>query len=198
MNRDDENRLGERLGATDLFAALSAKTLRQLASNGHEMFLDAGRTLTEEGDGLLAEADLSPNPVWAAVQAVGQGSGFYLVLEGSAIVERSPKADIVLQAGAYFGEISLIDGRPRTATVKAGPTGLIAFGLSPDAFRPLLAAHPDVGYQLLKVMCARLRAAEATWDDLPDPAHFDIAVTGLSAGHAHRSTGRGTAGPVLP
>ena len=39
MNRDDENRLGERLGATDLFAALSAKTLRQLASNGHEMFL---------------------------------------------------------------------------------------------------------------------------------------------------------------
>jgi len=78
-----------------------------------------------------------------------EGAGFHLILEGATLKE-----------GDSFGEISLIDGQPRSATVIAGDGGLRTGAISPLAFQPLLD-DPDVSRGLLKVVTARLRSAEA-------------------------------------
>lgn len=55
--------------------------------------------------------------------------------------------------GEYFGEISLIDGLPRAATVTA-TTPLRTISLVARAFGPILDSEPEVGKALLKVLCA--------------------------------------------
>ena len=65
-----------------------------------------------------------------------------------------------LGPGDYFGEISMIDGKPRSATVHA-TSPVTTISLASWAFHPILDEHPEVTKELLKVMCARLRAAES-------------------------------------
>ena len=65
-----------------------------------------------------------------------------------------------LGPGDYFGEISLIDGKPRSATVRA-ETPLTTISLASWSFLPILDDQPEVSKQLLKVLCARVRAAES-------------------------------------
>ncbi len=66
-----------------------------------------------------------------------------------------------LGPGQYFGEASLIDGKPRTATVTVGADGMRAFALTAWAFQPILEANPTVAITMLKVIVGRLRNAEA-------------------------------------
>jgi CRP/FNR family transcriptional regulator len=65
-----------------------------------------------------------------------------------------------LGPGAAFGEIALIDRRPRTATVTA-VTDLTTFGLPVFVFRPFVEARPAVAWKLLEAMADRLAAAES-------------------------------------
>ena len=62
--------------------------------------------------------------------------------------------------GASFGEIALIDRRPRTATVVAA-SDVRAFGLPVFVFRPFVEARPEVAWKLLESMADRLAVAEA-------------------------------------
>jgi len=59
----------------------------------------------------------------------------------------------------YFGEISLIDGKPRSATVRA-ESDLTTASLVTWNFRPLLDEVPGLAQALLLVLCERLRAVE--------------------------------------
>jgi len=96
-------------------------------------------------------------------QVISQGAddlGLRIVLEGSAEVTVNGQARPALGPGDYFGEISMIDGAPRSATVVAGPDGLKTFAVSSLAFAPMLD-RADVGRALLKALCARIRALEA-------------------------------------
>ena len=65
-----------------------------------------------------------------------------------------------LGPGDAFGEIALIDRRPRTATVTA-TTDLRTFGLPVFVFRPYIEARPQVAWKLLEAMADRLAAAES-------------------------------------
>jgi CRP-like cAMP-binding protein len=65
-----------------------------------------------------------------------------------------------MKAGDYFGEISMIDGSPRSATVISGPEGLKTFALSALAFAPMLD-RPDVSRVLLRALCARIRSIQS-------------------------------------
>ena len=62
-----------------------------------------------------------------------------------------------LQIG--YGEIALIDGGPRSATVTAA-TDLVCYGLTFWEFRPLVEGNGAIGWKLLQALARRLRAAD--------------------------------------
>ena len=70
----------------------------------------------------------------------------------------SPKRE--LRAGDYFGEISLIDGRKRSASVTA-TSDLHTLAVPYVPFQQLLETEPGFAAGLLKLICSRLREAEA-------------------------------------
>jgi uncharacterized membrane protein len=91
-----------------------------------------------------------------------RGDSFYLLESGQALVTvPNSKGEHVTIAsvgpGGFFGEISLLDGGVRTATVRAAePT--TTFSLSRNALREFLLKNPSAGIDILAVMGQRLRA----------------------------------------
>jgi CRP/FNR family transcriptional regulator, cyclic AMP receptor protein len=128
------------LAKIDLFEGLSADVLSDLIERGATMQVPAGNHVVEQG---------------------AEGAGLQVVLEGTAEVTVNGEAREPLSVGDYFGEISLIDGQPRSATVVAGPDGLTTFALSALAFAPLLRDNPEVAQTLLKALTARIRSLES-------------------------------------
>ena len=87
-----------------------------------------------------------------------RGVGFFLVLEGEARVSRGGKGLAKLKPGDFFGEISLLDRGPRTATVTAS-TRIRLLGVTAWVFRGLLIEYPSIAMKLLEVVAERLRQA---------------------------------------
>lgn len=96
--------------------------------------------------------------------AIVQGSisaGLQVVLEGSALVEVNGVRRAAVGPGQYFGEISVIDGKGRSATLIAGDDGLKTFAISPVNFSKLIDKHPALARSLLIALCARIRSLES-------------------------------------
>jgi CRP/FNR family transcriptional regulator, cyclic AMP receptor protein len=127
------------LARIDLFAGLSDTTLRELIGHGSTFTTPPGTQVVEEGS-----ADV----------------GLQVVLDGTADVWVNGVQRPSLEPGDYFGEISMIDGAPRSATVVAGPDGLTTFRLSALAFSSAMDTR-EVSRTLLKALCARIRSLEA-------------------------------------
>ncbi len=127
----------EALRRTDLFADVGRRALNSLASEAKVVHHEAGREIMAEGGGALA---------------------FHLIRDGQASVRIGDKERPALGPGDYFGDISLIDGKPRSATIRA-ETPLTTVALSSMSLNIILEKEPEVVRQLLNVMCARLRAA---------------------------------------
>lgn len=128
------------LAKVDLFAGLSKETLADLISRGSTLSIKAGAHATDQGS---------------------DDAGLQIVLEGTADVSVNGVDRAPLGPGDYFGEISLIDGLPRSATVVAGPDGLTTFALSSLAFAPVVKENPEAAYALLKALAARVRSVES-------------------------------------
>lgn len=134
-----DKQVAEQLGRVPLLADLSKRDLGRIASQGREVKHAPGHEVTEEG---------------------GRAVGFHLVLDGTAEVEIAAETRSTLKAGDYFGEISLIDGKPRMATVRAGADGMRTFALQAGEFSSILDKHPELARPLLLTLCGRLRDAE--------------------------------------
>ena len=89
------------------------------------------------------------------------GSEFFLILDGSARVEVSPRKRSRLKPGEYFGEMSLLDGGPRSASVIA-ETPLRLLVIKRRDFNTLLREAPGLTQSLLATLSRRLRHAEAS------------------------------------
>ena len=137
MARDRE--IESHIAGVDLFKDLSRSQLRKLAGAAKEVSHDAGRVVSTEGLGGLA---------------------FHYILEGTATVSREGRELRTLGPGDYFGEISMIDGRPRSATVTA-VDALKVIAIPHGDFEAVIEDDPAFARQLLKTLCARLREAEA-------------------------------------
>jgi CRP/FNR family transcriptional regulator len=122
-----------------LFSALDDSELESLADEFNERRFMAGDKIALEGEG---------------------GLMFFVVESGEASVAVHGEEVGKLGPGAAFGEIALIDRRPRTATVTA-VTDLRTFGLPVFVFRPFVEARPAVAWKLLEAMADRLAAAES-------------------------------------
>jgi CRP-like cAMP-binding protein len=135
----DTKELEARLMRVPIFGQLSRRQVKKLVGKAKTTSHSAGQDITEQDKGSLA---------------------FHLVLSGSADVTVHGKKVRTLGPGEYFGEISMIDGRPRSATVTAA-TPLTTLAVHHFAFQDLLDDEPEVARQLLVRLCDRLREAEA-------------------------------------
>ncbi len=141
------------LAGIDLFAGLSPKVLGRIADSGHEAEYAPGASVVVQGDSVSGFKAFSPT-----------GVEMHVVLSGGAQVSVNGSPVALLGRGAYFGELSLIDGGPRSADVAAGAEGLTTLALSKWTFEDLLDKHPEIALPILRVVVARLRAHEASSD----------------------------------
>ena len=125
----------EALAQVPLFSHLSRRELRKVLGVTEEYGYDADRVIAREGDA---------------------GEAFFVILEGEARVVRRGKVVAKLLPGDFFGEISLLDGGPRTATVAAA-TPLRCLVLLGTDFRRLLLDDGRLGAKVLQETARRLR-----------------------------------------
>ena len=144
MSRKSRDAKLELLGAVPLFRACSKRDLRRIASLAEEIEVSAGKVLTRQGQ-----------PGWE----------FFVIAEGEAKASMRGRGTVSLKRGSFFGEMSLLDGGPRTATV-AAETDMHLLVLSSRSFSALIDEVPTVGRRVLQVMAERLREAERS-----QPAH---------------------------
>jgi CRP-like cAMP-binding protein len=92
------------------------------------------------------------------------GEEFFLILDGSARVDVSPRKRARLGPGQYFGEMSLLDGGPRSASVVAA-TPLRLLVIHRRDFSTLLREAPELTQNILATLSRRVRVAEAGLND---------------------------------
>jgi CRP-like cAMP-binding protein len=90
------------------------------------------------------------------VRAGAQGNSFFVILDGSAEVITPAGHRHTLKAGDYFGELALLDGAPRAATVQAS-SSLATAKISRTAFQQLLKEEPAIGVGLAQGLVAIVR-----------------------------------------
>jgi CRP/FNR family transcriptional regulator, cyclic AMP receptor protein len=124
----------EALRRVTLFEDLDEAQLQSIADSMNEANVPAGAVVTAEG---------------------GPGDGFFVIERGEAevTIEGTPRA--TMSAGDYFGEIALLLGSNRTATVTA-TTDLRCWALTPWDFRTLVEGDPSIAWKVMQSMAARL------------------------------------------
>lgn len=122
-----------------LFSELDERDLESLAEEFNERRFAAGDKVALEGEG---------------------GLMFFVVEEGELSIEVQGEAVSSIGPGTSFGEIALIDRRPRTATVSA-ITDVKAYGLPVFVFRPFVESRPSVAWKMLEALADRLALAES-------------------------------------
>lgn len=104
-------------------------------------------------------ADIIDVPEGQVLTREGEpGREFFVIAEGRAVVRRGLKTLAILSSGSFFGEISLLDHGPRTATVES-KTPMKLFVLDSRSFSSLLN-EPAVRRRLLQGLSHRLREAD--------------------------------------
>lgn len=87
------------------------------------------------------------------------GQAFYLITAGRVAIERDGLALGAFGQGDFFGEMSLLDNAPRSATIRAIDETRCLM-LSSWDFKSLLERHPAIAIRLLEVLSRRLRVAD--------------------------------------
>lgn len=121
-----------------LFSACTSEELELIASTITEIRFPAGEVLAREG---------------------ATGHEFLVIVEGTARVDIDGRTVATIGAGEFFGEIALLDGGPRTATIVA-ETDLVAEVIGQREFTTLIEGSPHLARNLLVGLARRLRAAD--------------------------------------
>jgi CRP/FNR family cyclic AMP-dependent transcriptional regulator len=124
------------LSGVPLFSKLSRSELDFVAGNADEVDVKAGQKLTSQGR---------------------PGDSFYVILDGEAEVEIDGEKRRTLKAGDFFGEISMLDRGPATATVRTKTDSRLLV-MSHSQFRDTIKASDGLLVKVLLAMGERLRA----------------------------------------
>jgi CRP/FNR family cyclic AMP-dependent transcriptional regulator len=136
-NRATDSDWAEVLGKLPLFSQLGKRRLRKIAQQAHFAEFAPGDTVVATGT---------------------RGDSFYVILSGEAMALRKPAAR-TLRIGDYFGEIALLDGEPRSATVVATDQ-LHVMRLPRRAFLELLEQDATIARTMLAELGSRVRGLE--------------------------------------
>ena len=127
-----------KLASVPIFEGLSKRELDAIYRVAKEIDFEPGHAILEEGS---------------------TGVGFHLILDGRADVVVGGRKRATLGPGDYFGEMSLLDGGPRSATVRTA-TRVRTLALTSWAFLPLLDKNPSIAKKMLVELSRRLRSLE--------------------------------------
>ena len=101
---------------------------------------------------------------WAGTHEGEPGLGLYLITRGRAVVQlgtgERARQVAELGAGQFFGEMSLMTGAARSATVVSA-TDLECYRIDKDVFQTLILARPEIADQIAEVLAARREALES-------------------------------------
>jgi pyruvate phosphate dikinase-like enzyme/cyclic nucleotide-binding protein len=125
------------LQRVELFAGMDRRQSEQIGRLLKERRFTKGETVIKEGTG---------------------GAAFFIITSGEAKVTSKGVDLATLGPGQYFGEVALIDGGPRSATVTAA-SDLVCYGLTFWEFRPLVERNGTIGWKLLQALAKQLRTA---------------------------------------
>ena len=117
-----------------LFSGCSKRELEEIAAIADELSIAEGKKLTHEG---------------------AAGHEFLVLIDGSADVRRKGRKINTLGAGDFLGEIALVTGAPRTATVTTTSPSRMLVVTARD-FRTLLRRMPSLQIKVLEAIASRL------------------------------------------
>jgi CRP/FNR family cyclic AMP-dependent transcriptional regulator len=117
-----------------LFSDVSDKNLQTIAASMRRRTFAPGESIVSEGEG---------------------GVGFFFIESGALVVSQDGKDVAKLGPGDHFGEIALLAGADRTATVTA-EGDVVCWGMPAWNFRPLVREQPSVTVKLLEGMARQL------------------------------------------
>lgn len=121
-----------------LLEGCSKKEMSLLGDIAEEMHYAAGEVICKEGD---------------------PGLGLSLIIDGTARVEVNKRARRKMGPRSFFGEVALLDGGPRSATVIA-ETDVVLLSVPAWSFKALLKEQPTIAVKMLPTLAHRLRSAE--------------------------------------
>jgi CRP-like cAMP-binding protein len=134
--------LPELLSSVDLFEGVPRACIDDLIEAGSTMHTQPGHVVVAQGS---------------------DDAGLHVVVSGDARVEVEGVGKTEdLATGDYFGEISVIDGGGRAATITAGADGLDTFTISPLAFWSIVDCQPAISRSLLRHLSGRIRELDAS------------------------------------
>jgi len=124
-----------------MFSACNKKELGRLAAVAQERRVPSGAVLTKEGEA---------------------GDEFFVVAEGMAKASINGRKVGSIAAGSFFGELSLLDQGPRSATVTAElPTRLVV--ITAKDFAKVIDEIPSIAFKIMKGLASRIRQADEDW-----------------------------------
>lgn len=121
-----------------MLSTCSKKELSLLSGIADEMGYGAGETIFEEGE---------------------EGLGLQIIMEGEAKVVINGRTRRKMGAESFFGEIALLDGGPRTATVVA-ETDVRTLSIPAWSFNAVLKEQPSIALKMLPELAHRLRTSD--------------------------------------
>ncbi len=128
------------LSRVRLFAGLGRRELERLGMLADEVELPEGRVLMRQGE---------------------RGDEMFILLDGEVRVERDGELVAQRGSGEILGEIALVDGGPRSATVTlAAPSRLLVIGRR--EFQSMMDEFPGIRLQILSTLAARVRNLDTT------------------------------------
>ena len=128
----------DKLGSVPIFEGLTRRERDAVYRVSKEIEFEPGHAILEEGS---------------------SGVGFHLILDGEVDVIVHGRKRARLGPGDYFGEMSLLDGGPRSATVRTA-TPVRTLALTSWEFLPLLDKVPSIARKMLVELSRRLRSVE--------------------------------------
>jgi len=124
------------LAELPLFAGVPKRHVRKIAGLGRQARFHPGSSIVRKGT---------------------PGDDFFVIIDGEASVHRSHDLPpIPIGPGAYFGEMSLIDGSERSASVLAD-TEMLCLRLSRVPFGKMLKSEPEIAIAMLREFAGRIR-----------------------------------------
>lgn len=140
MKHDDK--VTDALGKVSLFAGLDSRALRSIAEQTKSFTFGSGDA--------VIDADAS-----------GRFGRLYIVVSGTADAIVGDDVVASFGPGDYFGEMSVLDGSPRSASVVA-TSDLETYGLAAWNMRALLREEPEIALHVIHTLAGRLRAQNET------------------------------------